>query len=272
MTKRKSRAPVLVVLISGLVLLWIWTRFAELWAPSVAFYGGVVVFLAGVASVVVPLRLVGIRTRSGAALVALSGAAIAAAALLWPVGASAHPLGGSTELNRVLPEFDRNERHEIRVQGSVEQVRQAAEGVTFSDIRGFQTLMTLRAMRKVPASSRPVLAAMTGLGAGFTLLAKTADEFVAGNIGRPWANQRPVAIRNLEEFHSFAVAGYAKVAFNLRVEAAESGWCKVSTETRVRATDPAARTAFMRYWRVIYPGSSLIRLMWLDAVQRRLRT
>jgi hypothetical protein len=260
----------LVVLISGLVLLWIWTRFAELWLPSVAFYAGIVVILAGLISVLVPLRFVGISTRRGAVLVALAGVAIAAGALLWPVTSSGNSLSGSTELNRVLPEFDRNERHEIRVRGSIEQARKAAEEVTFSDIRGFQTLMTLRAGKRVSAAPGPVLATMTRPGGAFTLLAKTNDELVAGNIGKPWANGRPAAVRNAEEFRSFVVAGYAKVAFNLRVEPAEPGWCKVSTETRIHATDEAARKAFIRYWRVVYPGSALIRLMWLDAVQRRL--
>jgi hypothetical protein len=80
-----------------------------------------------------------------------------------------------------------------------------------------------------------------------------------------------MAIKNEEEFRSFAVPGYAKIAFNMRVEAAEPGWCKVSTETRIRATDQAARSAFTRYWRVVYPGSALMRLMWLGAVERRLR-
>jgi hypothetical protein len=46
----------------------------------------------------------------------------------------------------------------------------------------------------------------------------------------------------------------------------------VITETRVLATDDGARQAFTRYWRVVYPGSALIRVLWLDAVERRLRS
>jgi hypothetical protein len=113
---------------------------------------------------------------------------------------------------------------------------------------------------------------MTAPHGAFTQLANLNDEFVAGNIGRPWANARPIAVADAGEFRSFADAGYAKIAFNMRVEAAEPGWCKVSTETRIRATDQAARTAFTRYWRVVYPGSALMRVMWLDAIERRLRS
>jgi hypothetical protein len=43
----------------------------------------------------------------------------------------------------------------------------------------------------------------------------------------------------------------------------------VSTETRVFASNAAARRQFAAYWRVIYPGSALIRRMWLRAIARR---
>jgi hypothetical protein len=270
MTNRKSFTPFLAPAAISLALLWIWTRFAELWIPSVAFYAGLVVFVTGLVSVAVPLRFLGVRARRAAALVALAGAVAGAAAVLWPVSADAQRAAGSTGLDRVLPEYDRNERHEMRVQGTLEQVRKAAAEVTFRDIRGLQTLMTLRAGKRVSAPPAPMLAAMTAPGAAFKLLARTDDEFVAGNIGRPWAGGRPAPVWNADEFRAYADPGYTKIAFNMRVQADEPGWCKVSTETRVLATDPAARTAFTRYWRVVYPGSALIRLMWLDAIQRRL--
>ncbi len=43
----------------------------------------------------------------------------------------------------------------------------------------------------------------------------------------------------------------------------------VTAETRVYATDASARRRFARYWRVIYPGSALIRRRWLRAMKRR---
>jgi len=46
----------------------------------------------------------------------------------------------------------------------------------------------------------------------------------------------------------------------------------VSTETRVFANSSNARRRFARYWRAIYPGSALIRVMWLRAVRRRAMT
>ena len=46
----------------------------------------------------------------------------------------------------------------------------------------------------------------------------------------------------------------------------------VSTETRVFASSPSARRRFAAYWRVIYPGSAIIRRMWLRAIEKRALT
>jgi hypothetical protein len=59
---------------------------------------------------------------------------------------------------------------------------------------------------------------------------------------------------------------------NFRVEPAGNGECRIVTETRVFATSPPASRAFAAYWRVIYPGSALMRRMWLRAIERRAET
>jgi len=41
------------------------------------------------------------------------------------------------------------------------------------------------------------------------------------------------------------------------------------TETRVFANGARARRRFAWYWRLIYPGSSLIRYAWLRAIAKR---
>jgi hypothetical protein len=67
-----------------------------------------------------------------------------------------------------------------------------------------------------------------------------------------------------------AVLGYAKAVMNfyLAVRADNTGVI-LTTETRILASDPATRRKFARYWRVIFPGSALIRRMWLRAIKRR---
>jgi hypothetical protein len=56
---------------------------------------------------------------------------------------------------------------------------------------------------------------------------------------------------------------------NFFVTADGPGGSIVSTETRVFANSAAASRRFAAYWRIIYPGSALIRRMWLRAIERR---
>ena len=56
---------------------------------------------------------------------------------------------------------------------------------------------------------------------------------------------------------------------NFQLTESGTGSCEVTTETRVHTTDASAGRRFARYWRVIYPGSALIRRMWLRAVRDR---
>jgi hypothetical protein len=48
-----------------------------------------------------------------------------------------------------------------------------------------------------------------------------------------------------------------------------NGVVRVSTETRILGNDADAHRAFTRYWRLIYPGSAIIRQVWLDAIIAR---
>ncbi len=48
-----------------------------------------------------------------------------------------------------------------------------------------------------------------------------------------------------------------------------NGRTRISTETRVRATDAAARRRFRFYWLAIGPGSAATRRALLRAVKRR---
>jgi len=64
-------------------------------------------------------------------------------------------------------------------------------------------------------------------------------------------------------------AGYALAAMNFLVTADGPNASIVTTETRVFAIGPTARRRFATYWRVIYPGSAIIRRMWLRAIRQR---
>jgi hypothetical protein len=106
------------------------------------------------------------------------------------------------------------------------------------------------------------------LKGGFLKLAEDAPrEVVIGTIviAPPGASKCVAAA----EFKSPLAPGYALAALNFLVLPDASNKTTVTTETRVFANSPEARRRFSRYWRVIYPGSVIIRRMWLRAVRRR---
>ena len=61
----------------------------------------------------------------------------------------------------------------------------------------------------------------------------------------------------------------SRLSPTLRVADLGGGWSEVSTQTRIVGTDDNGRRVFARYWRVIYPGSAIIRRMWLKAIAPR---
>jgi hypothetical protein len=181
-------------------------------------------------------------------------------------------------LDEVLPRYDASERHDIVVAAPPDVVFGAVKDVTVRDVRLLTPLMVLRGLPRLlkrrrrlrrPRSSAPVLGRL--LEVGFVQLAeRPGAEIVVGAVGRFWrpADNRPIAVPTREEFLSFAEPGYAKaaMAFLVRPEGDRS---RVVTETRIVGTSPDATKAFLRYWRVIRPGSGAIRRSWLAAIRRR---
>jgi hypothetical protein len=181
-------------------------------------------------------------------------------------------------LDEVLPRYDASERHDIVVAAPPDVVFGAVKDVTVRDVRLLTPLMVLRGLPRLlkrrrrlrrPRSSAPVLGRL--LEVGFVQLAeRPGAEIVVGAVGRFWrpADNRPIAVPTREAFLSFAEPGYAKaaMAFLVRPEGDRS---RVVTETRIVGTSPDATKAFLRYWRVIRPGSGAIRRSWLAAIRRR---
>jgi len=147
--------------------------------------------------------------------------------------------------------------------------------VTPDEIRLFRTLTWLRRFGRPGPESilnapehLPVLEVATRTS--FLLLAEEPDrEIVIGTLVMAPRGWRPKRRPTPEDFKALREPGFAIAAMNFLVEDAGPGACIVTTETRIYSTDSSARRRFARYWRVIYPGSALIRRMWLRAVKRR---
>jgi hypothetical protein len=109
---------------------------------------------------------------------------------------------------------------------------------------------------------------------GFQLLAEEPPrEVAAGAIGKVWRPAIPfVHVTDAAGFQSFAEPDYVKVAWALRVIAENEATSRVEFEVRVAATDDAAWKKFVRYFRLIGPGSHFTRRVLLAQLERDLGT
>lgn len=242
-------------------------------AASLTLWAGLACVLLGGLSLGKPLRVLGIRTRRSAATLLVVGAVVSAAILLWPVRGRRSE--GTLAIDRFMPEYDFHERHETRVRATPEAVYRALREVTPREIRSLGTLM---AIRSFPASlarrvERPSDRSLLDIATGTSFLYLEDDpprEMVLGTAGRFWSlTGGSVRITSPEEFLALADPSVARAVMNFAVAEEEQGWSRVTTETRIAALSPVARRRFAAYWRLIYPGSSLIRVGWLAAVKRR---
>lgn len=158
-------------------------------------------------------------------------------------------------IDRLLPEWDVNEMHEVVL--DVPPVQALGAALASPAAPGLvRVLLRLRGLRAA-GSVEDLL-----LGMGFELLAEEAGEAVFGASGKPW---RPGgAISSFGD----APAGSVRIVVNFLAEARSDGRTRLSTETRVAALDDGARRAFRRYWRLVGPFSALIRRRWLAAARR----
>ena len=207
---------------------------------SLCLYGGLVLFIAGLVLPALPSR----------------------------------PLHARSRLDEFMPVWQFNEIHTIRIAAPSDKVFAAIRQVRADEIFLFRTLTWIR--RGGRAMPRNILAAGASeplidvaLAGGFVKLADdTSHELVIGCIVA-----RPSGARGKLSPEMFQTArlppGFALAAMNFSLTAEGPGVTRLTTETRVFASSPSARRRFALYWRVIYPGSALIRRMWLRAIERR---
>jgi len=178
-----------------------------------------------------------------------------------------------TSLDHIVPAPDFQERHSLWVDASPERVLAAARAATPAEMPIVRPLFALRSLgskRGLPAvGDAPLLDQL--LRFGFSSLGEEPGREVAlGVIDQAWklSGGETVKVAGAEEFRAFDRPGFIKAAANLRVTP-ERGGTLLETQTRVVATDPVSLRKFGRYWRVIRPGSGLIRRSWLRAAKRR---
>jgi hypothetical protein len=220
------------------------------------------------------LRFLKIQTRRRGLLILALGITIFCIGGLLPAKETrvAAPL---THIDEFVPVYQFSEFHSTRVAASKEQVARAIKSVTADDIFSYRTLAWMRRLGRSgpesilnPPPDQPLLDVATRTS--FILLAEDPNrEIVLGTLVEAPEGWQPSEKATPESFKAFHQPGFVLAGMNFRIEDEVPGTCIVTTETRVYATDPHTLRSFARYWRAIYPGSALIRRMWLRAIVRR---
>ena len=218
-------------------------------------YCGLGGMLAGAVSVVTPLRFLHIQSRFAGTGLFVAALATAVAGLLIPASLE-RVTDVRTDLDRAMPAWQFQERHQTHVNASPDRVYRAMRAVTADDILLFRTLTWIRSPRLRQAD-------------GGTILQPPAEPVPLLDVALRTTFRQVSEQRGRELVVATTVGRRVNATMNFLIEPAPDGTSELSTETRVFAETPAASQSFGAYWHTIYPGSSLIRFMWLRAIKTR---
>lgn len=239
---------------------------------SVLAYLGLGSLMASLIGLVRP-RWLKLRRRRSALMLIVVGTVLGSIGAWWPAGMQRS--AQRTVLDEFVPEYQYAEFHETIVRAPRDSVLLAVRQVTAQEIRLFRTLTWIRSPR-LPGRRTEEETILTpnphssildvALRSGFVLLGENpGSELVLGTV----VCCKPASLEDAKAFRALVAKGYVRAAMNFLVEYADEGMTRLSTETRVIASGDRARRAFGLYWSIIYPGSSLIRRSWLQAIRRR---
>ncbi len=182
-------------------------------------------------------------------------------------------------LDSWMPACDFSARYSIQVAAPPERVYAALLATDFSHSLVVRGLMGIRLLpglllspaatwRRLTGRSRTRASLRDLADSDFILLEESAPhEIVMGITGRFWKVAAEVVRIPPERFREPIAAGLAQAAWNFEVTAVDGG-TELATETRIRCADPATLRQFRRYWRLVAPGSGLIRHAILAQVRR----
>ena len=265
-----SRGMAIVVIAGGFFVVAIGAGMID----SYLVYLGFTLLVAGLVSLVRPLRFVYIRTRPIALLICAFGLALSVAVLLLPYReqeAASHV----TKLDDWMPRWQVRERHVLTIAAPPAKVFNAIHEVRADEILLFRTLTAIRRCGGTGPESilnapeqQPLLDVATQTT--FILLEEESPrELVLGTVIAAPRAVRAAGKLGPDLFRKTLTPGVVLATMNFSVTPAENGRSNVATETRVYANAPAAARRFGIYWRLIHPGSDIIRRTWLRAIAKR---
>jgi hypothetical protein len=265
-----TRGIAVLVMAGGFLVVALGTGMLD----SYLVYLGLTLFCAGLLSIIRPLRFVYIRTRRLALLVASFGLLLSLGILLLPYG-NQEATDRVSKLDEWMPRWQVGERHVLKIAASPAKVFAAIHDVRADEILLFRTLTAIRRCGSSGPESilnapeeKPLLDVATQTT--FILLDDMAPrELVMGTVVAAPRRVRAAGRLEPDLFRKTLSSGVVLATMNFLVTPSDDGGSTVATETRVFANSPAGVRRFGIYWRLIHPGSDLIRRMWLRAIALR---
>ena len=266
----RTRGVALLTIAGGFLLVAIAAGLFD----SYLVYLGLVLFLLGLVSLLWPLRLVYIRTRLMALVVSGTGLLVSLGILLLPYP-DREAASSVTKLDDWMPRWQVGERHTLRIAAPPEKVFAAIHQVRADEILLFRTLTAIRRCGGTGPESilnapeqKPLLDVATETT--FLLLEEEAPrELVLGTVIAAPRDARKSGRLEPDLFRKTLRPGVVLATMNFIVTPAGEGRSILSTETRVQANNASSLRRFGIYWRLIHPGSDIIRRMWLRAIALR---
>lgn len=178
----------------------------------------------------------------------------------------------TSPLDEFIPVSDARERYAITVHAPPHVVFETAKEFDFQSVVMIRLIFTLRArlMRATPVArkARGLFEDMQKLGWG-CLVERPGALFVAGASCQPWLADVTFTPIAPARFRAFADPGLVKIAWTIECHPHGPAKTLLVSETRVVATDSAARERFLPYWRWARMGIIPIRWLLLPAIRRR---
>lgn len=267
----RSYLPGILCIASALGVMVCLMHYARFYGPSYFFWIGAILAFLGLISLIKPLAFLFILNRTIAAFVFGSGLSIAAVALFWPVHITQAQTGQSIDL--FAPEYTFNEYHERIINASPETVKEAFCKTGVGDIPVVHLLLKIRGIadEKIPSDIASKTTADNGIlrTPDFDWFVVDSVECITYMLINASGKTPPPVLPTLEAFSVFNEPGFIKTTVNFRFAPLANGQTRVSTETRNYAQSSSDNRIFGRYWRIIYPGSALIRRVWLDTLAKK---
>ena len=189
-----------------------------------------------------------------------------------PTATVVRPQAAATRLiDQFMPAWVADMSHEILIHAPAGLVFDVAEHFDIQSLPLVRAIFWLRGMIMGAArtSRRPAGLVEETKSLGWRELARRPGRLlIMGAATQPWKANVTFTGISQEDFAAYDEPDRVKIVWTLEAVPIEPALTLFRSETRVVATDAAARAKFLRYWRFARLGIVLIRWLHLPALRR----